>query len=138
MFCKTCGKDINENAVICPHCGCETGKPMQYVQTVQTVQYEPAPQPVEKKENTSALVGFIMSLLGLTGILPFVGSIVGLILGIMGNKKAKEMNGDKGMSTAAIIISAIGLALAVLAVLLVIFYYVFIILLISASTPYYY
>ena len=138
MFCKTCGKDINENAVICPHCGCETGKPMQYGQTVQTVQYEPAPQPVEKKENTSALVGFIMSLLGLTGILPFVGSIVGLILGIMGNKKAKEMNGDKGMSTAAIIISAIGLALAVLAVLLVIFYYVFIILLISASTPYYY
>ncbi len=26
MYCKTCGKEINDNAVICPNCGCSTGK----------------------------------------------------------------------------------------------------------------
>ena len=26
MFCRNCGKEVNDNAVICPGCGCETGK----------------------------------------------------------------------------------------------------------------
>ena len=26
MFCKTCGAEINENAVICPKCGCMVEK----------------------------------------------------------------------------------------------------------------
>ena len=26
MFCKNCGKEIDEKAVICPHCGVATGK----------------------------------------------------------------------------------------------------------------
>ena len=25
MFCKKCGEKINNEAVICPKCGCETG-----------------------------------------------------------------------------------------------------------------
>ncbi len=25
MFCKNCGNQINDNAVVCPNCGCETG-----------------------------------------------------------------------------------------------------------------
>lgn len=25
MFCKECGKEINDKAVMCPHCGCATG-----------------------------------------------------------------------------------------------------------------
>lgn len=25
MFCKKCGKEITDEAVICPHCGCATG-----------------------------------------------------------------------------------------------------------------
>ncbi len=25
MFCKNCGKEINDNAVVCPNCGCATG-----------------------------------------------------------------------------------------------------------------
>ncbi len=31
MFCKTCGKEINDNAVICPNCGCATdNKPVNF------------------------------------------------------------------------------------------------------------
>ena len=26
MFCKRCGKEIYDEAVICPNCGCDTGK----------------------------------------------------------------------------------------------------------------
>ena len=26
MFCPKCGKEIMDEAVICPHCGCATGK----------------------------------------------------------------------------------------------------------------
>ena len=26
MFCKNCGSSINDEAVVCPHCGCATGK----------------------------------------------------------------------------------------------------------------
>ena len=25
MFCKNCGKEINDQAVVCPGCGCATG-----------------------------------------------------------------------------------------------------------------
>lgn len=25
MYCKKCGSEIRDDAVICPHCGCETG-----------------------------------------------------------------------------------------------------------------
>lgn len=28
VFCRHCGNQINEMAVICPHCGCETGRKM--------------------------------------------------------------------------------------------------------------
>ena len=26
MFCQKCGKEIMDEAVVCPHCGCATGK----------------------------------------------------------------------------------------------------------------
>ena len=29
MFCRTCGKEIINEAVICPYCGCLTGVPQQ-------------------------------------------------------------------------------------------------------------
>jgi len=30
MYCKNCGQQINDNAVVCPHCGCAQ-KPIQTV-----------------------------------------------------------------------------------------------------------
>lgn len=29
MFCRTCGKEIINEAVVCPYCGCLTGVPQQ-------------------------------------------------------------------------------------------------------------
>jgi len=54
-------------------------------------------------------------------VIPYVGvatAIVGLILGIMGKKKAMEVGAPSGMATAGIVMSIIGLAVAVLTVFL--------------------
>ena len=50
MYCKTCGSLINDEAIICPKCGCETGKS------------------VLKKDESSigyAILGFLIPILGL-------------------------------------------------------------------------
>jgi len=52
---------------------------------------------------------------------PYVGvvtAIVGLILGVMGKRKALEVGAPSGMATAGIVVSIIGLAGAVLTVIL--------------------
>ncbi len=89
MFCKHCGKEINDNAVICPGCG------------IATDNYYKTSNPVPAQKNTMALLGFILS---------FFMPLVGLILSIIGYQNAKkpEFLGDgKSMSVAGIIISAI-------------------------------
>lgn len=140
MFCKVCGKDIHEKAVICPHCGCETGNPMLSVQP--PVQYVPVEQPVQqpkKKENTPALVGFILSILGVVGFLPLAGSIAGLILGIIGYKKSKTLDGEgKAFGIASIIMSAFAIASLVLLVLFYVLYFFIFFWAMTMSTPVYY
>jgi len=54
-------------------------------------------------------------------VVPYAGvatAIVGLILGVMGKKKAVEVGAPTGMATAGIVMSIIGLAGAVLTVIL--------------------
>jgi hypothetical protein len=57
--------------------------------------------------------------LGICGLVPWVGfgtALVGLILGIIGRKKAAEVGAPTGMATAGIVMSIIGLAGAVLVI----------------------
>ncbi len=59
MFCKTCGKEINDNAVICPNCGCSTNnKPIQQTGG-------------ESKKTLGILLGLFLGLIGL---------IIGLVM----------------------------------------------------------
>ena len=90
MFCKNCGKDIDDNAVVCPNCGVATEK----------MAASTAPAPAQK--NTMALVGFILALLGF--------NLIALILSIVGltNSKKPEFAGDgKGFAIAGIILSTL-------------------------------
>ena len=53
--------------------------------------------------------------------MPYVGvvtAIIGLILGIMGKKKALDAGAPSGIATAGIVMSIIGLAIAVMTVVL--------------------
>ena len=100
MFCKNCGKEIDDNAVVCPNCGVATEKMQQ------------ATAPTQK--NTIAVVGFIFS---------FLGGLIGLICSIIGfkNSKKPEYAGDgRGLSLAGIIISSIEIGIVVLIYILII------------------
>lgn len=58
MFCKNCGKEINNNAVICIHCGCGV-----------------ADENNKKVENSKAGLGVLFALL-----LGLIGLIIGICL----------------------------------------------------------
>ncbi len=53
MYCKTCGKEINDGAVVCPNCGCSTNnKPI-------------AQAGGESRNGLGVLLGFFAGLIGL-------------------------------------------------------------------------
>lgn len=97
MFCKNCGQQIDDNAVVCPHCGVQVAK-------VKTQSND---------DNGIAIVGFVLFFLGM--------SFIGLILSIVGYKNAKNNGADhKGIAIAGIVLNALELAGCVLAVIIII------------------
>lgn len=87
MFCKNCGQEINDEAVICPHCGVATDK-------FSSVQSEP-----KKEKNGMAIAGFICA---------FFIPLLGWIFGGVGLSRASKRNGKgKGFSIAALVIATV-------------------------------
>ncbi len=132
MFCKNCGATNGDNAAFCVNCGAalteETvvlneqpvkeqpayEQPAQPVQPVYTQPVAPIQNTVVpgKGMGTASLVLGILSLTICCGAtLP---AIIGLILGIISAKNAKDAGMKNGTATAGIICSAIGLAFAVI------------------------
>ena len=96
MFCKYCGNEINEKAIVCPNCG---------VAVNNTICHSS-----EQKTNVLAIVGLIMA---------FFMPIAGLICSIIGYKKAEEYSDNsKPMALAGIIIRSIimGIILIILSI----------------------
>ena len=88
MFCSKCGEEINDQAVICPKCGCAT---KNYISNEINV------PPVEK--NGIAIAGFVCS---------FFIPLLGWIFGGIGLSRANKRNGKfKGFSIAAIVIASV-------------------------------
>ena len=114
MFCKTCGSEINDNAIICPKCGCSTKDAMETQS--QVVQ--------KKKINVLCLVGFVLSLVSLFIALVGTVAIAALVLSIIGIVQANKNDERlKGLGIAGIIVSVGSLiytiyALVILAALL--------------------
>lgn len=101
MYCSHCGKEINDNAVICPNCG------------VATANYTAVAKPAgpEQKLNGLALAGMICAIVGIIGgnWIWCIPSIVGLVLSIVGMVKVKEYKSGYGFALAGIIVGAVGL-----------------------------
>lgn len=92
MFCKNCGREVGDNAVICPYCGVQIKE-------------------IEKKKQTCSLavVGFILS---------FFFSIAGLICSIIARKKCHKENLDgEGFALAGIIISWLAIILDIVLII---------------------
>ena len=103
MFCNNCGKEIDDNAVVCPHCGVAVNTKSYNGQS----QFQP-----QADNNTIAIVGFVFS---------FLFALVGLICSIVGFNKAKNEGAPHiGLALAGIIISAISMGLSVLFYVLII------------------
>lgn len=97
MFCRNCGSNIDDKAVICPHCG------------VPTANMQPPVPP--RKTNVCAIVGFVLGLTGLLGanLLFILPGIAGIVLSIIGLVKVKNLNSGTGLATAGLVISIISI-----------------------------
>lgn len=108
-YCKFCGAELDDDAVVCSKCGKKIDEP------TSTAPVEP-----ERSSNKCGVAGFILSLIGgiftLVGMLvysplmfviciPFALSLIGTIVG--------KVKGQKiGLAVAGLVISGIQLLLA--------------------------
>ncbi|HIU61525.1 MAG TPA: zinc-ribbon domain-containing protein [Candidatus Coproplasma excrementigallinarum] len=109
MFCKNCGKQIDDNSVVCPYCGAETksqatAQQPQYQQPqYQQPQYQQPYQQQysEKRSNSYAIAGFVLA---------FFFALLGLIFSIIGLRKVDECGGSgKGLAIAGIVLSILSM-----------------------------
>lgn len=113
MFCTHCGKELNDQAVICPNCGV----PVEGTSFQQ-------PKAKEKRLNGFSLAGFIVSLFFWLGEFGFLVMIVGLTLSIIGVvqcKNAPDQYKGKGFGIAGIVISSVWLVFVLFVMILVLF-----------------
>ena len=84
--------------------------------------YESQEQSYAPPTSGSAIASLIFSILGLVGVLPIIGSVVGLILGYSARREIGErpnaLGGD-GLAQAGIVVGWVGIAFLVLLLCLV-------------------
>ncbi len=119
-FCPECGTKIVASWNVCPNCGHNLKSELvnqqpikaqipQKIYPQQKPQYDPSQhQPYgyrPRSNNTNGIVALIFGLLGLFGVIPVVGSIIGIALGAIGKNK----DDDPKMAKAGLIIGIIGI-----------------------------
>jgi len=129
MFCSHCGKEIDDRAVVCVHCGVPTVNMTNMPNN--TVNSNAQSQEVyEKKSNPCAVTGFVLAIvgavLGMFFYIPFISYasgalalfmalafmlvIAGLVLSIVGQVKSKKCGSGKGLALAGTIVSSLVVA----------------------------
>ena len=125
MFCPNCGKEIDDDAMHCVHCGGKVAEEPAYQQPQQpvyVVQQQPVyvmpQQPAQEKpkENIFAIIALVASCLGILTL--GLTCILGIVFGFLGLNEAKKTGKGKGMSKAGLIVGFIGVGLIVLSVVL--------------------
>jgi len=114
-FCPQCGTKIVASWNVCPNCGHSLELERGYQQPAQPqfpvqiyTQQKPQYQPYNyhpRSNNTYGIVALIFGLLGLFGVIPIVGSIVGIVLGAVG----KKSDDDPRMAKAGLVLGIIGI-----------------------------
>ena len=96
-YCRHCGNEVFDDAIICPKCGCSVDYSNRNVNPINNPSENVSPM---------SLVGFILS---------FFSAIAGLIVSIIAYKDAKRIGSRRSMSfsKAGIILSSISLGLSV-------------------------
>ena len=135
MYCKHCGKELSDEAVMCPNCGTPIAHRAQ-PKKKPAAKSDPTPTG-ELKEKTCAIIaftccliafvccvffvsysitGFLLSdsLNGAMGLLVIATSLIGLLGGIYGVIHAAGIKRYKDFSITAIVLSAAALLLFIL------------------------
>ena len=132
MFCKNCGKELEEGALFCPGCGTRVQDDAQQPSsaaegTEAPAAPRPAPQPAPQPEQEKpakvwgvfALVGMIIGIVCLVAsFIPYLNyfslvfGIAGIVLSCLGRKAKteeaiKRCNVGLGLSIAAVVISVV-------------------------------
>lgn len=131
-YCKNCGTNNEEGVAYCAGCGAtmDAGyqSPVSYQQPAyqqpayqQPVYQQPAAPVVPGKglSITAMVLGIISLVFCCVWYIAIPCAIVGLILGCIGNSKAKEVGMKSGMAVAGIVCSAIAIGLTLLLLLFV-------------------
>lgn len=123
MFCSKCGKEIFDEAVVCPNCGCQTSnyktQAPQENPTPQTVPVQPSVD-VEKNKSTGKTLGIIGIVVGI--FIPLVGWICGGIglskLNAVLNVSMddKEAISIKNINVGAIVVASIAFVINAIAI----------------------
>ncbi len=114
-YCSHCGKQVLDDAIICPGCGCS----VQYG-NMGNDGFSKGNNMNSAPQNQVPPIVDTYSGLSIGGlILAFFEPLIGLILSIIAHNEAKRTGSQKSrsMSTAGIIISAVIMALCVLVIL---------------------
>lgn len=111
MFCKNCGKEIEDNSNFCIYCGADlTEKPSTFDQQCQSQQGQQPHIENQGKINALGIAGFVVSLLSLwLGVYFCIASIIGVIFGGVGVSKSKECTSCNGLAIAGLVIGIISL-----------------------------
>lgn len=114
MFCSSCGKEINDQAVVCPYCGAQTANAQQipqqpnygaqqnYAAPQQNPYMNQYPQPIEADETNVGMV-----------VLSVLIPIVGIVLGAVNMNNGKKKSG-KAYLMAGIIAIAIEFVIGII------------------------
>ena len=117
MYCKKCGKMVEDGSAFCPYCGADLREQLVEVNdNEEDVVVEATPKNEDNDPwRVFALVGFILGIVSLAGSLLFLGlttGVPGIIFSILGkksnnpDKQAKAAKGLK-LSIWGLIVSAV-------------------------------
>lgn len=104
-YCIFCGEKLEDNVGYCPKCG---GKQERISCSNDEINYSGG----SNETNTMAILAIVFT---------FVFTFLGLVFGIVGMSKAKQMNGKGyGLSLAAVIISSISIVIEFIGIIILI------------------
>lgn len=115
MFCSKCGSKVDDDAVICPVCGCAIKKVMLKEEEKPKKEYVYVSEKECSWFNVVGLIGFILSIVGWFITIFWIVPIAALVLSIVGVVLSNRYGyGLKGLSIAGIVVSAAALLFAFL------------------------
>ena len=128
MICKSCGYENAEGCVFCANCGASLEAPAEEAVVEAPVVEAPVVEAAPAKKDGMTIAALILGIAGLAlallcgccgcAYVPLVVSIVGLVLGIIAFKKAKDAGAENKMALVALILSAAGCLVSLIGIIL--------------------